>query len=177
MENKTIRVITLYQPWATLLAYGIKQNETRPKPTTHTAEKGIYLIHAAKKWTKEQSDLCLTEPFKSNLENLGYPASLESHYASVNGLDGIVFPLGQIIGSFEVKKCEQVVAKTTNGEAVFEGIENTITIPELHYGNYSVGRYIWFGQNHQILQNPIPYKGSQGYYAKFKGDINQLKFL
>ena len=69
---KIVRVITLYQPWATLLAHGIKKNETRPKPTTHIAEKGIYLIHAAKKWTKEQIKTCYTEPFYSELIRLGY---------------------------------------------------------------------------------------------------------
>ena len=177
MENKIIRVITLYQPWATLLAYGIKQNETRPKPTSHTAEKGIYLIHAAKKWTKEQSDLCLTEPFKSNLENLGYPASLESHYASVNGLDGVVFPLGQIIGSFEVKECAEVIGYHQRLTILSNDMKFDMSDPELKFGDYTMKRSIWIGQNHQILQNPIPYKEQQGYYAKFKGDINQLKFL
>ena len=189
MKNKDIRIITLYQPWATLLAHGIKKNETRPKSTTHTFEKGSYLIHAAKKWTKQQNDLCLTEPFKSNLENLGYPASLESHYASVNGLDGIVFPLGQIIGSFEVKECLYVHNREYDfdslelkGAYLAELISNKISNliirnPELKFGDYSFGRSIWIGQNHRVLKNPIPYKGSQGYYAKFKGNINDLKFM
>lgn len=186
--EKIVRIITLYQPFASLLAYGIKMNETRPKPTSHIAEKGIYLIHAAKKWTKEQNDLCLTEPFKSNLEGLGWPASLESHYASVNGLEGIVFPLGQIIGSFEVKECLTVVGGETNiitlkSSVILTNDNDTkeLTIPiddnEIKFGDYNTFRSIWIGQNHRVLKNPIPYKGSQGYYAKFKGDINQLKFL
>ena len=172
---KQIRVLTLYQPWATLLVYGIKKNETRPSTTNHTLEKGIYLIHAAKKWTKEQNDICLTEPFKSKLENLGYPVSLESHYASINGLNGVVFPLGQIIGSFEVKECLRV--KELHKEKAILSNWNNVYEPELSFGNYSIGRSIWIGQNHKILKNPIPYKGGQGYYQKFKGNIEELEYL
>jgi len=178
-KSKIVRVITLYQPWATLLAYGIKINETRPKPTSHTAEKGIYLIHAAKKWTKKQRILCYTEPFKTELLKLHCFVD----FPNLNCLDEIpviALPLGQIIGLFEVKEClkveESVLFKSFLNKKVTKDTRVCIKTPELHYGDYSEGRSVWIGQNHKVFENPIPYKGGQGYYQKFKGDINQLKF-
>jgi hypothetical protein len=64
-----MKVLTLYQPWATLYAHGIKKIETRPSPTSY---RGTYLIHAAKKWSKEQMTICQQEPFKSELIKLGF---------------------------------------------------------------------------------------------------------
>jgi hypothetical protein len=91
-------------------------------------------------------------------------------------LDGIVFPLGQIIGSFEVKECLNVLYKT-NTEVLIGSRCQKISGNELKFGDYTMKRSVWIGQNHRVLKNPIPYKGQQGYYTKFKGDINQLKFL
>jgi len=46
-----IKVITLWQPWASLVAHGYKQLETRGWSTKY---RGSLLIHSAKKWSKEQ---------------------------------------------------------------------------------------------------------------------------
>lgn len=201
--NKDLRVLTLFQPYATLLVFGKKKIETRPKPTNHiyhedwcekdayptklvscawkdhnktcygnkgcpflSNTKKVYLIHAAKYWSRWQSDLCLSEPFYTHLKGLGYPAELEQSYASVNGLEGVVFPLGQIIGSVEVIECRKL--PDTWG---------SYSKDEIAFGNYTPGRYAWITQNPRILVAPILYKGGQGYYQKFKGDINQLNFI
>lgn len=39
------RAITLYEPWASAVAFGLKQIETRSWPTTY---RGLLLIHAGK---------------------------------------------------------------------------------------------------------------------------------
>jgi hypothetical protein len=41
----TIKAISLWQPWATLIARGLKRHETRSWPSSH---RGIVAIHAAK---------------------------------------------------------------------------------------------------------------------------------
>ena len=177
-----IIVITLYQPYATLLAYGIKKNETRPGKTSHTLEKGKYLIHAAKKFNKELTELCNREPIRTELAEIGFRQS--KHINGIGGSHGRWIhdlPLGQIIGSFEVRECVTVghTFKENNHIAAAFALSPTeggisFKYPELSYGDYSEGRTIWIGQNHKVLENPIAYKGQQGYYAKFKGDINQL---
>lgn len=42
-----IKAITLHQPWAAAVAFGMKRYETRSWATKH---RGPMLIHAAKKW-------------------------------------------------------------------------------------------------------------------------------
>jgi activating signal cointegrator 1 len=43
--TSTIKAITLHQPWATLIALGAKQYETRSWPTRY---RGLLVIHAGK---------------------------------------------------------------------------------------------------------------------------------
>lgn len=183
------RVITLYQPWATLLAHGIKKNETRPKPTSHTCvssgnfmtdgQENWYLIHAAKKWNREQKDLCYEDHFYDNLESLGYILDVPNSHIGTKYID---LPLGCIIGAFQVDEClvsggilkdQQGIANVhySNGK-----IAGNIFPTEVKFGDYSVGRSIWIGKNHKLLEAPIPYKGSQGYYSRYKGDVSLLKF-
>lgn len=45
-----MKAITLWQPWATLIALGVKQYETRSWATPY---RGRIAIHAAKKWDAE----------------------------------------------------------------------------------------------------------------------------
>jgi hypothetical protein len=47
-----VRGITIWQPWATLVARGVKKIETRSWGTTH---RGPLAIHSAKRWSPLQS--------------------------------------------------------------------------------------------------------------------------
>ena len=175
MKNKKIKVLTLWQPYATLLAYGIKMNETRPKATKHIGEDCIYLIHAAKKFDKFQNDICKTEPFQTELRKIGIYTHLRDLKTQ--------FPLGQIIGAFEVEGCCESIKQEGSFSYYFNKNRNGVDCPhviddkEEKFGDYSEGRSIWIGKNHRVLKTPILYKGSQGYYPNFKGDIKDLVFI
>jgi activating signal cointegrator 1 len=163
------KVLTLWQPWASLLVHGVKQIETRPKPTSWTVEKGIYLIHAASKWSKEQIEICKQKPFHDALTYLEYEY-----------LDKKLFnlPLGQIIGAIEVTKSCNIFSLTENMAQIDTiGDVEIICEPELSFGDYRTDRFAWLTKNPRILKEPIPYKGGQGYYVPFKGDESKLIFL
>lgn len=167
------RVLTIWQPWASLLVHGIKKIETRQSPTSWTSEKGIYLIHAASKWTKEQRDLCMTEPFKTALWNRGF---------GLHNGKTLDLPLGQIIGAIEVTECKPIYQHEDGYPYFFDiffhkASKHIIEEPEKSFGDFREGRYAWLTQNPRILKNPIPYKGGQGYYQRFKDDVNKLEFL
>jgi len=180
------KVLTLWQPWASLLVHGIKKIETRPKPTRWTAEKGTYLINAASKWSKEQAKLCLMEPFFANLYDLTNEIGM-SYHSKTGKTDFICnLPLGQIIGSIEVTECHKIHNNNSLLRPLYftswnkkESMYNAEYIQSLEesFGDYSDGRYAWLTQNPRVLKTPISYKGGQGYYQNFKGDINQLIFL
>jgi activating signal cointegrator 1 len=174
-EIQNYKVLTVWQPWATLLIYWIKKLETRPSPTSWTAEKGTYLIHAASKWSRGQDRICMCNPFADELYKLGYKSTTNNFGLS----------LGQIIGSIEVTECRKIVSigekpfidkdAIDNGKLAMFGLD-PIDRNEESFGDYREGRYAWLTQNPRILKTPIPYKGGQGYYQNFKGDIEDLVF-
>ncbi len=63
LSGATLRVLSIRQPWATLLASGVKTIETRSWGTTY---RGLIAIHAAKTWgaaeEKAMADAVLTMP-------------------------------------------------------------------------------------------------------------------
>lgn len=159
MDNNNIRVLTMWEPWATLLIHGIKRYETRPNHTTH---RGVYLIHTAKKFTKDQKKFCGT---------IGKHLRLCGIYSHSD------FNLGAIIGSVEIIGCVNMVDHLTSGVSNKNNIAlNTLSIAENTLGDWQVGRSAWIFKNRKILKTPIPYKGGQGYYQKFKSDTTQLDF-
>ena len=156
-----LKVLTLWQPWATLYAHGVKKIETRPGPTSY---KGTYLIHAAKKWDSLVINTIWKEPFISSLEKLGYVYE-----------DRVDLPTSKIIGAVDIIDCKPIVMAPPH---ILMDTDVTVKVeyPERAFGNYMFGRYAWLGKNHRVLKEPIPYKGSQGYYADFKGDESKLIF-
>ena len=53
-----MRAISLWQPWATAVALGVKKVETRHWSTRYT---GPIAIHAAKRWAKPERDFAAVE--------------------------------------------------------------------------------------------------------------------
>lgn len=155
---KIPKVITLWQPWATLLAYGLKKNETRPKPTKYV---GTYLIHAAKRFTYEQQEVCYEPYFLEALTEIG-----------INSLKDL--PLGYIVGAYDQVRCLNIYEKYGYSNQFHT---DTLSQKERAFGDYSQGRWVWIGNNHRALQNPIPYKGGQGYYLDYKGDLSLISSL
>jgi hypothetical protein len=169
------KVLTIMSPWATLLVHGIKKIETRPKPTSWTIEKGSYLIHAAKKWNKEQFEICHTPPFIQELLEIDESFKMNSKHPN-----GIFFPnRGHIIGAVDIVECCTIHKDDEDDIFIMKKDQSAgmyLQEPELSFGDYREGRYAWITDNPRILETPIPYKGQQGYYAPFKGDVEQLKF-
>jgi hypothetical protein len=190
---KNPRVISLHQPFASLLAWGEKENETRPKATKHTIDEGTYIIQAANKWSKQQEKLCLQEPFNSiikkralTVEEFGKKYPIDKLNFEFKIVDGYVLPIGCILGSFDVEKCltvlgtEYDIQKDEDFIILSDDEDNDEYLSkksnEYAFGDYALFRSIWMGKNHRLFKNPVPYKGGQGYYQRFHGNINELKY-
>lgn len=63
-----MRCITLWQPWASLVAIGAKTIETRSWGTSY---RGPLAIHAGQAWDGTLVRLCKSEPFAEVLEAAG----------------------------------------------------------------------------------------------------------
>lgn len=131
-----MKAISLWQPWASLVALGAKQIETRhwQAPAAITGQR--IAIHAAKR--ESQLYLCDIEPFSK------WIAREE-------------VPLGAIVATAVL---DRSVSMTV------EGIERLVNLhPEEHaFGNYAVGRFAWVLRDVKALRRPIPFKGRQGVF-------------
>jgi len=129
-----MKALTLWQPWATLVAIGAKQYETR---SWQIAYRGRLAIHAAK--SKKGKAFFYDKPFRSALVNAGYP-------------DFRWLAFGQIIA----------VCQLVDIIRITEDSLNDMARRELALGDFTLGRYAWRLQGITILPYPIPVRGRQG---------------
>lgn len=150
-----MKCISILQPWATLIIIGVKRLETR---SWNTKFRGEILIHASKKFTNEQHDTCIFDPFYSKLLDTDF-------FDETKPACGL--PTGAIIG--KVNLCHVVKSKYCFKDNEFEWtdysktghpvIKFPITDQELAFGDYSPNRYGWLLSDPVQFANPIPAKG------------------
>lgn len=125
-----MKAISLWQPWASAIALGLKRIETRSWSTSY---RGPLAIHAAKRWQSDQREFAAAEAALDRLPNR--------------------LPLGAIVATAElvdVKRSEE--------------LETEVSAVERLYGDYSPGRFGWVLDNIKPLDEPVPFKGSQGFF-------------
>lgn len=148
-----MKAITVWQPWASLLACGAKQFETRGWYTTY---RGPIAIHAA------------IRPFST----ASYLDRKLHSFANALGLPDICsfdkLPHGAIIATGELIACHGITAIGWSGSSDrrIAWIDGDLTphYPsenELLFVDWRSGRYAWEITNVKILPEPIPAKGKQ----------------
>lgn len=160
--GQIIRVLTLTQPWATLVALGAKRIETR---SWGTGYRGPLAIHAARGFCHWDQDLCCTSPFREALLPL-YPQIGEVP-------TGKLLPLGCIVAV--ARLCAVVPIDENHAEHYgpmpgFDGgresapwiVPPPTADPEHAFGHYAEGRRAWLLDDVSAIDEPIPHKGAQG---------------
>jgi hypothetical protein len=127
-----MKVLTLMNPWATLVSIGAKQIETRGWRSDST---GLLLIHASKK-SGEAHMLCYEEPFKSAIRSAGMT------------IGEVGLSNGRVIAVCNLRSCEVIDEHNTPGE------------PERSFGDYARGRYMWHLTDVQRIWSE-PVRGKQ----------------
>ena len=154
-----MKVLSLLQPWASLVVtnnpfacyggnhVGIKQWETRswrpkdPALIRQLQTEGL-LIHASATYKPQQKLLLQAWPFTEYKKYL--PGNL---------------PTGAIIGHVkigEICTTEQWISNSTG--------ENERNQEEYRFGDYSPGRFAWQLLTPQLFAQPIPAKGTLGFW-------------
>ena len=133
-----IFALSLWQPWATLIAIKAKRFETR---SWQTAYRGPLVIHAAKTWNRKLSFLIRhQEPFSSVLKAAGYPV-----------VTSYPLPLGAALCVADLVECwptEHVLRHMSDQERAF--------------GDFTPGRFAWELRNVRPFPKPIRWGGAQG---------------
>lgn len=127
-----MKAITIWQPWATLVAIGAKKIETRGWATRY---RGPLAIHAAKKKDLENLLPGLRPSIETALVEAGYRKFADLPY-------GAVVAVGDLV--------------------VVTAIESPPPQPEASFGDYSAGRWAWHLGNVRMLDRPVPMRGKQG---------------
>lgn len=136
-----IKALTLYQPWATLVAIGAKRIETR---SWWTAYRGLLAIHASKTFGATNRALCHQEPFRSALLAGG-----------VERLSDL--PLGAVVAVGRLALCEEMTTQWLEWRLPPE--------PERSFGYYAAGRYAWSLSDAEPVAPPIPARGALGLWV------------
>lgn len=135
-----MRGLSLTEPWATLVAHGKKQWETRGWKTPY---RGPIAIHASKGMPGDCMDLCHEEPFRSTLAACGITGPADFYDAT----------RGKILAVADLTNCVLVTPTNAPGE------------PEYSFGDYTPGRWMWRIENVRLLDTPVPCKGSLGLWV------------
>lgn len=69
-DEPMVRCISLWQPWATAIALGLKTFETR---SWYTEYRGRVAIHAAKRWHHDQQEFIVSPEIEAQLDGAELP--------------------------------------------------------------------------------------------------------
>lgn len=135
-----MKIITLHQPWASLVALGLKRYETRHWSADY---RGKLLIHAAKR----------------SVNGGGLRVWLDAHrLANIEPTKYQDLPLGSIVAIADLTKCLKMwQLQNLHGICI-----NDQTELERLLGLWEPGRFAFRLDNVRPLPKPIPFKSRQG---------------
>lgn len=161
-----MKTISLWEPWASLLAHGLKRIETRGWGTDFRGEVAIHAT-AGGLTQSELFDTCSREPFLSCLKSAGILKTAMSPRQVA-----AAFPRGHIIAVGTLADCnpsDSVICLP----GVFEEHPELDTDQERAFGNYDAGRYGLIFENVSLLHEPVPFKSRQGKLLDLDYDTEQ----
>ena len=169
-----MKAITLWQPWATLLACGAKQYETRSWATEY---RGPIAIHAAKRRLDIQDldgNMCI-----ATLESL----QLVTATQMMKSLPyGCIIATAELVGVYCIAAPPDKPLFRDDFSFMFYNDKSSLYSPaplnvvsvqpnlsikfglgknEMLFGDWMPGRYAWEFSNMKLLSEPVPAKGKQ----------------
>jgi len=148
MPTREIRALSLWQPWASLVALGLKSWETRGWATGY---RGPLLIHAARCWEPEQArflDRVIERLSGTELEILGD-----------------VLPTGAFLAIADLAECRPTSRLAAYRTAAGRAWVAELSDFEREAGDFSVHRFGWLLRNVVRFPVPIPGPGQQGLWV------------
>jgi hypothetical protein len=147
-RRELMKVISIWQPWATLIVHGFKFFETRTWAPPKSVIGQRIGIAATKNVLPKQVKAFNEEEFQFFYQTLDLPAFEE-------------LPKGYLLGTVILDSFEQVDPEFLDD----------ITREERSYGWFVEGGYAWRLTKPERLEHPIPIKGAQGLF-EWKGFEN-----
>lgn len=142
-----MKALTLWQPWASLMALRFKLVETRGWSTKHRGETAI---HSALK-TPSFVISHLSEDFRKEMERCGFEYFPVQNNCCGYRHEDQPMPTGAIIATGNLVAVLEVT----------DDLRADLSKRELTFGNYQDGRYAWFFEDMKPLPKPIWIRGNR----------------
>lgn len=153
-----MHAISLWQPYASLIAIGAKPYETRHwSPPPNLIGKRIAIHAAARKPTQAELDdmqFDVEEAFGFCHWHLRIPYGAVVCTATLDA----AFQLGERAENTNWSAARVVKRMTTRV------MPECFTVRYDNFGDYSPGRWAWLLKNIEPLKEPVPAKGKQGWW-------------
>ena len=144
-----IKAITLWEPWATLMAQPLERLGHPPKRietrSWRTKYRGYLAIHASKRWKEDQRQSCYRQPMAGILHELGI-VDINQDFNF-----GCILAIGRVTA----------IASTGSAKKRLHEMDEAGRL-ELAFGNYQPNRWAWFIGDVMPLPKPVYAKGAQG---------------
>jgi hypothetical protein len=160
MKGPTMKAISLWQPWASLIAIGAKQYETRSWSTPY---RGPLVIHAAKRTVEAmQLQWAINALRPSDATELRtWPIGTFNYYAIKAIYEHAKRPIGSFIKQLPLGAALCVVDLVDCIQMTDEFIAS-MTKQERAFGLWESGRFAWKLEVTQVFSPAIPASGKQG---------------
>jgi hypothetical protein len=132
-----MKVISLWQPWASLWCSKRKVHETRHWRCAH---RGWLLVHAAKR-------------FETGFDPDDRLRLILDHEFGAHWAEDL--PTGSLIGMVNVVDC--LPTQTISGDTAASDDDREC-------GDFGPGRFAWKRDEFRLFDQPIPYRGRQGVF-------------
>jgi activating signal cointegrator 1 len=177
-----MKAISLWQPWASLIACGAKLYETRSWAPPRELIGQTIAIHAAKKVDKDAAQMATEIMYGQWVDYGGYDLAqkLEASWGDDDASDAIMgvfgqttMPIGVVVctakldGAFQLgdaaegtmRPAAKVVRRLTS-----RPMPECFTVPYDEFGDYAPGRWAWLLREAKPLIPPPPAIGRQGFF-------------
>ena len=143
-----MKALTLMQPWAALVAYGLQDVETRNWWPRHLRPGERLAIHAGRTIADIKAMVVVEVEAVEGIFGLDWINRIER---------GMVLCTVRYRGAFRIKS-------VSNGEALgFDLISGlTVSMPVTRFGYWAPGRCIWLLSDVERLDAPVPARGRLG---------------
>lgn len=146
------RGLTLWQPWATLMAIRQKMVETRSWPTEY---RGVVFIHAAKAIPAEYREsveaVLDREEFKAALRRV---ARANPERLVLSDLpSGCIVAVGRLVGCYKASASTRAMVEGAHGPR------------EMEFGDYTDGRFLHEYEDILTLEVPVACRGAQQFWT------------
>lgn len=179
-----MKAISLWQPWASLIACGAKPYETRDWAPPAALIGHYIAIHAAKKIDKDAAEfaeeLCYGQHKEGGFELAEkLSASCDRAPDSIMGIFGnSCMPIGCIVATamldaaFKLGEPAQgtvIPAASVVERMTSRPMPDCLTVRYDTFGDYAPGRWAWLLRDVKPTNPPIPMKGAQGFFELPQG--------